>query len=182
MAGAFTRPTCRKENQKKTRVQGHPSMSSATEGGEQWPMRRVLLTKPTVHAPMTLWPCNYLWNGVQLFCWIMAREGQSQMSPTSATDCDSDPSGLTMDLQSLENGQHTLKIVQWNVEGVWLKKTELQQFLKLKAIDVCCIQETHLSSLLQGVLIKTRKPTKGRTADPGEKQHPCHKNPDIRSS
>ena len=51
-----------------------------------------------------------------------------------------------MDLQSLENGQHTLKIVQWNAKGVWLKKTELQHFLKLKAIDVCCIQETHLLS------------------------------------
>ena len=32
------------------------------------------------------------------------------------------------------------------MEGVRLKKTELQHFLKLKAIDVCFIQETHLSS------------------------------------
>ena len=71
---------------------------------------------------------------------------QPQRSPTSATDCDSDPSSLTVDGQSRENGQHSLKIVQWNAEGVRLKKTELQHFLKLKAIDVCCIQETHLSS------------------------------------
>ena len=71
---------------------------------------------------------------------------QPQRSSTSATDCDSDPSGLTMDGQSRTNGQQALKIVQWNAEGVRLKKTELQHFLKLKAIDVCCIQETHLSS------------------------------------
>ena len=71
---------------------------------------------------------------------------QPQRSPTSATDCDSDPSGLTMDGQSRANGQQALKIVQWNAEGVRLKKTELQHFLKLKAIDVCCIQDTHLSS------------------------------------
>ena len=71
---------------------------------------------------------------------------QPQRSPTSATDCDSDPSGSTMDGQSMTNGQQALKIVQWNAEGVRLKKTELQHFLKLKASDVCCIQETHLSS------------------------------------
>ena len=71
---------------------------------------------------------------------------QPQRSPTSATDCDSDPCGLTMDGQSRTNGQQALKIVQWNAEGVRLKKTELQHFLKLKAIDVCCIQEMHLSS------------------------------------
>ena len=51
-----------------------------------------------------------------------------------------------MDWQSRANGQQALKIVQWTAEGVRLKKTELQHFLKLKAIDVCCIQETHLSS------------------------------------
>ena len=75
-AGAFTRPTCGKENPKKNRVEGHPLMSPATEGGEQWPMRRVLPTKPTVHAPTTLWSCNCLWNGVVLSCWIVAGEGQ----------------------------------------------------------------------------------------------------------
>ena len=51
-----------------------------------------------------------------------------------------------MDGQSRAYGQQALKIVQWNAEGVRLKNTELQHFVKLKAIDVCCIQETHLSS------------------------------------
>ena len=71
---------------------------------------------------------------------------QPQRSPTSAIDCDSDPSGLTIDGQSRTNGQQALKIVQWNAKGVRLKKTELQHFLKLKAINVCCIQGMHLSS------------------------------------
>ena len=57
--------TCLREgNPKKNRVEGHPLMSPATEGGEQWPMRRVLPTKPIVHAPTTLWPCNYLFGTV----------------------------------------------------------------------------------------------------------------------
>ena len=43
---------------------------------------------------------------------------QPQRNPTPATDCDSDPSGLTMDGQSRTNGQQALKIVQWNTEGV----------------------------------------------------------------
>ena len=126
-------------------------MSPTTEGREQWPMWRVLPTKPIVHASTTLWLCNYLWNGVVLSFWIVAGGGtvpgsQPQKSPTSATNCNSDPSGLTMDGQSRTNGQQALKIIQWNAEGVRLKKMELQYFLKLKAIDVCCIQETHLSS------------------------------------
>ena len=70
-----------------------------------------------------------------------------QRSPISATDCDSDRSGLTMDGRSRTNDQQALKIVQWNAEGVRLKRTELQHFLKLKAIDVCCIQETHFQAL-----------------------------------
>ena len=39
-------------------------------GLKQWP------AKPIVHASTTLWPCNYLWNGVVLSFWIVAREGQ----------------------------------------------------------------------------------------------------------
>ena len=117
---------------------------------------------------------------------------QLQTSPTSVTDCDSDPSGLTMDGQSSANGQHALKIIQWNAEAVRLKKTELQHFLKHIAIDVCCIQETHLSNShrfffffhkeLRGFSTRQGKPTKGRSADPGEKQHPCFRNPEIWSS
>ena len=76
MAGAFTRPAWGKKNPKKNWVWGHPLMSPATEGREQWPMRRVLPTKPIVHAPTTLWPCNCLWNGVVLSFWIVAGEGQ----------------------------------------------------------------------------------------------------------
>ena len=68
--GVFSSPTRGKENPRKNRVQGHPLMSPVTEGGEQWPMRRVLPAKPTVHAPTTLWPCDYLWNGVVLSVWI----------------------------------------------------------------------------------------------------------------
>ena len=37
---------------------------------------------------------------------------QQQRTRTSATDCDSDPSGLTMDGQSRANGLQALKIVQ----------------------------------------------------------------------
>ena len=67
-----------RKTQRKTRFKGHPLMSPATEGGEQWPMWRVLPTKPIVHAPTTLWPCNYLWNGVVLSFWIVAGERQRQ--------------------------------------------------------------------------------------------------------
>ena len=65
-----------RKTQRKTGFKGHPLMSPATEGGEQWPMRCVLPTKPIVHAPTTLWLCNYLWNGVVLSFWIIAGEGQ----------------------------------------------------------------------------------------------------------
>ena len=37
---------------------------------------------------------------------------QPQRSPTSATDCDSDPSGFTLDGQSRANGQQALKIME----------------------------------------------------------------------
>ena len=67
-----------RKTQRKTGFKGIPLMSPATEGGEQWPMRCVLPTKPIVHAPATLWPCNYLWNGVVLSFWIVAGEGQRQ--------------------------------------------------------------------------------------------------------
>ena len=38
----------------------------------------------------------------------------------------------------------TLKIMQWNTEGLVKKKTELEHILKEESIDICCIQETHL--------------------------------------
>ena len=40
---------------------------------------------------------------------------------------------------------YNLNICHWNAEGVSTKKLELQTFLKTHNIDVCCIQETHLS-------------------------------------
>ena len=69
--------TCLREGKPKEKTGSrHPLMSPATDGGEQWPMRRVLPAKPTVHAPTTLWPCNYLWNGGVLSFWIVAGEGE----------------------------------------------------------------------------------------------------------
>lgn len=38
----------------------------------------------------------------------------------------------------------TLKVAQWNAEGLGNKKPELQEFLRKNNIDVICIQETHL--------------------------------------
>ena len=46
---------------------------------------------------------NRSWGGT-------APGSQPQRSPTPATDCDSDPSGLTMDGQSRKYGQQALKI------------------------------------------------------------------------
>ena len=43
-------------------------------------------------------------------------------------------------------GLRALKIAQWNAEGVQPKKTALQHFLRENAIDVCCVQETHLKN------------------------------------
>ena len=40
---------------------------------------------------------------------------------------------------------YNLNICHWNAEGVRTKNLELQTFLKTHNIDVCCIQETHLS-------------------------------------
>ena len=37
------------------------------------------------------------------------------------------------------------RLAYWNAEGVRQKKTELQTFLKQTGIDVCTIQETHLT-------------------------------------
>lgn len=50
-------------------------------------------------------------------------------------------------------GQHSktksLKILQWNAEGIQKKKEALKIFLHEKEIDVACIQETHLNSNLR---------------------------------
>ena len=71
---------------------------------------------------------------------------QPQRGPTNATDCGSDPLLMAGGGQSRATGHQTLGIVHWNAEGVRQKKLELQQFLKVQKIDVCCIQETHLNN------------------------------------
>ena len=71
---------------------------------------------------------------------------QPQRGPTNATDCGSDPLLMAGGGQSRATGHQTLCIVHWNAEGVRQKKLELQQFLKVQKIDVCCIQETHLNN------------------------------------
>ena len=71
---------------------------------------------------------------------------QPQRGPTNATDCGSDPLLMAGGGQSRTTGHQTLRIVHWNAEGVRQKKLELQQFLKVQKIDVCCIQETHLNN------------------------------------
>ena len=43
-----------------------------------------------------------------------------------------------------EKEKPTIKIMQWNAEGVTPKTDALGYFLKENSIDVCCIQETHL--------------------------------------
>ena len=58
----------------------------------------------------------------------------------------------TRDKQSIATGHpnpkppNCINIMQWNAEGTYTKKTELQSFLKENLIDIACIQETHLNS------------------------------------
>ena len=65
--------------------------------------------------------------------------------PPSSTDCGSGSSGVTMEELNRANGHKTFTIAHWNAEGVRRKKLELQNFLRKSLVDVCCIQETHLS-------------------------------------
>ena len=43
-----------------------------------------------------------------------------------------------------ESSQTTLKVMQWNAEGLMRKKTELEHRMNKENIVICCIQETHL--------------------------------------
>ena len=43
-----------------------------------------------------------------------------------------------------KSSQTTLKVMQWNAEGLMRKKTELEHRINRENIDICCIQETHL--------------------------------------
>ena len=68
---------------------------------------------------------------------------QPQRGPPPATGV-SDPEHVACKGQSRSTG-YNFNICHWNAEGVRTKKFELQTFLKTHNIDVCCIQETHLS-------------------------------------
>ena len=68
---------------------------------------------------------------------------QPQRGPPPATGV-SDPEHVAGKGQSRATGCN-FNICHWNAEGVRTKKLELQTFLKTHNIDVCCIQETHLS-------------------------------------
>ena len=69
---------------------------------------------------------------------------QSQRGPLHVTDCGSG-SPVSRGGQSRVTGDSKLRLAHWNAEGVRQKKTELQNFLKQNGIDVCTIQETHLT-------------------------------------
>jgi hypothetical protein len=69
--------------------------------------------------------------------------------PPNSTEDDSAYQGPGIK-QSRATGQthqltNSIKIMQWNSEGVMKKKLELQHFLQKEKIDVLCIQETHLN-------------------------------------
>ena len=67
------------------------------------------------------------------------RRGSPQATGTS------DPKHLAGKGQNKATG-YNLRLCHWNVEGIRPKKHELQNVLKSKNIEVCCIQETHLNS------------------------------------
>ena len=69
---------------------------------------------------------------------------QPQRGPLHVTDCGSG-SPVARGGQSRATGDPKLRLAHWNAEGVRQKKTELQNFLKQNSIDVCTIQETHLT-------------------------------------
>ena len=69
---------------------------------------------------------------------------QPQRGPLHVTDCGSG-SPVARGGQSRATGDPKLRLAHWNAEGVRQKKTELQNFLKQNGIDICTIQETHLT-------------------------------------
>jgi hypothetical protein len=71
---------------------------------------------------------------------------EPRRDPIHATDCGSDTPATTRGGQSNATGQQKpLHIAHWNAEGVCRKKLELQNFLRENRIDICCVQETHLT-------------------------------------
>ena len=43
-----------------------------------------------------------------------------------------------------KSSQTTVKVMQWNAQGLMRKKTELEHRINKENIDTCCIQETHI--------------------------------------
>ena len=138
----------RRKTQRKTRFKGIPWWALPLKAENNGGCGTCYPKKTTVHATLTQWWCNYLWNSeVWSFC-IVAREGQcqgsqSQKSPTSITNFDFYSTGLTMDGQSKAKGQHALKFAQRNVKESGLKRQNYTTSLKDKATEVCWIQETN---------------------------------------
>ena len=153
VAGAYIRPTRGKENPKKNRVQG-------ASPDEPCHRRRRIVAHAACATYKTDCSPTYDTMAVQLsleLCGVVLLDrgwggtepgSQPHRSPTSATDSAPETSGLTMDGQSSANGQHALKFALWNAEGVWFKKTELQHFLKGKAIDMCRFQRHICQALI----------------------------------
>ena len=69
---------------------------------------------------------------------------QPREGPTSATGYSDFIGGSRME-QSTATGTNQLRIAHWNAEGVRNKKIDLQNFLRANGIDICCLQETHLT-------------------------------------
>ena len=95
-------------------------------------------------------PCDHMAvqidEGVVLMdrCQVRTAPGpQPQRGPLHVTDCGS--GSVARGGQSRAIGDSKLRLAHWNAEGVRQKKTELQNFLKQNGIDVCTIQETHLT-------------------------------------
>ena len=60
-------------------------------------------------------------------------------SPTLATG-GSGPPGVTRGGQSIATShKDTMRVMQWNAEGVRPKKLGLQNFLESQGVDVCCM-------------------------------------------
>ena len=68
--------------------------------------------------------------------------------PPSTTDGDS-VHGRASIRQSKATGHKdstdTLRVMQWNAEGIYKKKLELTNFLRDNTIDILCAQEIHLN-------------------------------------
>ena len=78
--------------------------------------------------------------------------GLSRRGPPPATGGTSSSScgARRRDQEAKATGQSTtLKILQWNCEGIQKKKEALRDLLTKEKIDVACIQETHLNSNLR---------------------------------